>query len=272
MGILKRAPKPRLDPNDEGYRAIEFQFVPDRFIRNVASNWAEKSAFGRDHPVLQYVTQESETYSFRALLFAERTTDTISDKVEALIAAVRANATLKRPPLWTFSWGDFIIDTSVIIESVGGIEYGEPRANDTITGVIADRLYGALLGTGPGQQLRTVQFRMRLKHYEPFGIEIPSLADLDRDTFHHIVRTGDTWEELARLHYKEALKGDLLRRRNPSKEFLVGGQTVDVLKPSRFRGLTPTPYSIPLVRTTAASTMRRELFEDRRKSRVSHVL
>ncbi len=269
LRFRSRVPRPRLDPLDPGYAPIEFQFTPQSFTRGASAVWAEEPGFGRDHPVLQFVAREADTYRFTAMFFAESAANTIHGVVAALLDTVKRDPQLNRPPLWSLTWGDFLVDDSVVVESVGGLEYGDPRPDAGLN--VRDRIGPDRPGTGGGG-LRSVTAQIQLRHYEPFGVEVVSPTDQEHDTFYHRVRTGDTWEGLAAKHYGDARKGEFLRRRNPGKEFLTVGDTVAILRPERFRGLVPTPYSIPLMRTAAAATMRAGHFERLGRPRVKHAL
>jgi hypothetical protein len=215
---------------------------------------------------MQFVAQEGRAYRFRAMLWAETYVDRINETLAALERAVRTDPQLRRPPLWALAWGAFLSDPSVVVESIGNVQYGNPRPSVASTA----GFNGPLTQRQEGAELRSVTLDVSLRHYEPFVMEAISPSDPVRNTFYHRVRHGETYEHLGARYYGDALKGELLRRRNPGREELEAGDIVMIPKPERFRGIVPTPASIPLARTADASRMRAELFESRGGTRVVH--
>ena len=295
----QRLPAPKLIGKEAGDKGvtIAFQFPPDQVSESFGGIWASDAGFGRTHPVLQYAGQESGTYRFTAMFYAETEANEILSQIKALKKAAERDSSLNRPPIWQFVWGDFLADDSVIVESVGEIEYYATRpGSSNFIGVPAnvgmaldakkildsDNFIQGTYKTGQalswhkstargdipteGLQLRAARMSVVLRHYEPFVVEVTDPNARTTNTFYHIVQEGDTWEHLARKYYGDPLKGDLLRRLNPAQLFLEVGQTAVILKPERFRGLAPSPGAIPLARTVAGNRYRASVFDARRRS------
>jgi len=258
-----------LEPLDPGYNTIEFQYVPEQLTRNISSNWGETKAYGRFTPIQQFASGELETIEFTARLFAETILDNIAPRLDALIGAVKPSPKLGRPPIWQFVWGGFL-DEIVIVESIGGINYDDTRSEigGGLPGPISRRLpgYGA-------RGLRSVTLRVVLRkfdNYTPAIITTPSQAK--RDTYFHTIKSGETWETLAHKFYGDAVKGELLRRLNPSMPFLEVGSIVVLVRPQRFRGAVVLPNSIPLRRTPAGIANRHRMFQARGKAKKTYLL
>lgn len=247
---------PKLIPKDPiiGVAPIVFQFDPEGLTENVGGAWSEASTATREHPITQFSSGQARKIVFTARLFAETKVDDVRLKVAVLKQSVKYNSKLGRPPLWIFNWGDFLIDT-VAVESIGGVRYGPLR-------------HGFGIGGGP----KWVVFRITLRHYEEYGVELTDPDAPPADTFYHTVKGRDTWEKIAAHHYGDARYGELLRRENPDKPFLQVGQNVKVLRFERLRGVLISPSSIPLQRTTEGISARNAIFETRGVARVSHVI
>lgn len=295
----QRLPVPKLIGRDLAYQGvtISFQFPPDRIQESFRGVWADEMAFGRDHPVLQYIGHESGMYRFTALFFAETAANEILSQIQALKKAVRRDPALNRPPIWSFIWGDFLLDEAVIVESIGDIEYtgvrpGELGMNGLPSNIgmamnaksilESDNLIEGAYKTAQalswhkpdpqsglptqGLQLRAASVNVTLRHYEPFVVEVTDPNAPAKSGFFHSVKDGDTYEGVAKTHYGDPGKGDLLRRQNPGQLNLIAGQTVVIPHADTMRGMTPTPSSIPLQRSTEGNAFRAAAFEQRRRN------
>ncbi len=294
MNLRNRLPRPKLEPQDPGFATIEFQFVPSKFSESLAAVWAGENTMGRKHPILQYAGQDSQTYNFQMVLFAETGLDDISHTIVALKAAVQQDDKLKRPPIWKLTWGNFLVDDSVVIDRVS-IDYGrvrtEPDIGDVViaaTGIVSGG-FGQLGGLATGKtswdqvearaqthgglsmspsQLRSATVDVQLRHYQPFDVKLST--EKPGNTFYHNAREGDTYELLGRLYFGNPLKGEFLRRMNPDKPWLEPGDEVYIPKPEYFRGYTPSPLSIPLRRTSYGLKARAEIANLRANPLVVH--
>lgn len=254
-------PLPRLDPHPEdpvarGFKPIEFQFQPERLMIQSGNIWGEATAPGGAYPVIQFAGKRSERIRFRTRFWAETGIESIDANVKALEEATEPDDVHGRPPVWVFTWGDFL-QVPVVIETIGGQRVESVRGGLPLVG---------------GAGLRSMSFNIVLRKYVPFDIVETDPGARPADTFHHRVRSGDTWEWIARTRYRAPLKGVLLRRRNPDKPLLTVGEIVDVPRPERLRGVVVTPDSIPLKRVAAAIEARAEVFTARGGSKRSTVI
>lgn len=244
------APRPVLVPVDKGYSRIPFQFVAENVTQAFSAGWAEGNAMNRDNPILQFTHGMQKVLSFEARLFAETNVDTIQPLIEKLEASVTRDPKLGRPPIWIFVWGS-VFDIQCVVESIGGVRYDNIRPDGTFRGATCS---------------------MTLRRYEPFDLEVTDPDARPKDTFYRVVREGDLWEHLAARQYGDALKGELLRRLNPSQPTPVVGKTVLMPDADKFYDVIINPEAAPLARTEDGIALRRTMFAQRAKARVSTVL
>jgi len=262
ISVLGRKPYPRLEPHPDDpvarrYDVIQFQFAPTDLMIDGGVSWGEATMPGGEYPVVQFAGVVGQRIRFHTLFWAETGVESIDGNVKALEAAVGPDREYGRPPIWLFVWDSVMDPVSVVIESIGGQRVENVRGGLPIIG---------------GAGLRGMSFDITLRKYAPFDIVKTDPAARTTDTYRHHVRTGDTWELIARTRYNDPMKGVLLRRRNPDKPLLEIGQIVSVLKPARLRGVSIAPDSIPLRRTAAGIAARDEMFRLRGASKRSTIL
>lgn len=251
--LMSSPPRPTLTPldGDTSIGTIEFQFQPGNPQETVGANWASATAMGRQHPILQYSHGEQQTFTFEARLFARDATENIEDKVQALKDSIAPLSSLKRPPRWDFTWGSVIQHETVVVQSIGGIQYDQIRPDGTLRGAI----------------LNITLLVYRSVDVELSGQPLPS-------TFYGVTKSGDQWEDIALREYGDPIMGDLLRRLNPSLPFpgMDPGKVVKLPPPLTLRDEIIEPNSQPLRRTADSLALRASLFESRSQARESVVL
>lgn len=238
----------RLDQGEPSI--IEFQFQPESFSRTISSNYASGSSMNRAHPIIQFTNGELEEISFSAQWYSRHKNEDIQPYMDAMAAACRRDPNLGRPPIWAFLWGIPLAD-QVVVKSIAPINIESMK---------------------PDGSLRHISFSLTLLRYEQYDIQLTDPNERPHDTFYIVVQTGDTWESLAARQYGDALKGDLLRRLNPARPFLVVGERVKLLDADRFDDVIVTPDSPPLQRTAEGIRVLQNLYVSRSASKVSLVV
>jgi len=244
------------DAGDE----IEGQFEPEDLTEGgIGSKYAEHSALNRKHPIVQFLSGESETVSFSAMLYARDSLigsvgfTAIKHDLDKLKNWARRDEKLGRPPILTFWVGDQHVSMdSCVLETLNGIAYGRPTA----------------LGT-----MRSVRMSISLLKYEPFSLEDESSGE----TRYHRAKTRDYYEMLTYREYGDPAMGDIIRKRHPTKPNI---QTADIIKlPSKdaLRKDKVKPTSIILEtafdkRASPQRARRLAMLESRDRSHVSHVI
>jgi hypothetical protein len=248
----ERRPLPRLTSvefREDFDLDFEFQFVPTSFNVNTGANYAEATTLNRQHPILQWANGRQKTINFEAKLWAHDVGQNIDLRVKQLESTTVRVASLGRPPIFVFTWGREI-NEFVVVESVGNVTIDELREDGSYRGAL---------------------FRLTLKKYTFFDLEVTDPSEPESSTFYRTVKDGDLWESLAQREYRDALKGDLIRRLNPGKPFLDPGDVVALLDRGKVRGVSVQPEAPPLARTPEAIEMREEIFELRNESKTTHI-
>ena len=171
------------------------QFTPQEVTHNLASNVPEAGGFSRANPLVQWVGGSVETISFQARLFSEHSDDrTATQKLETLKELRLPDATLGRPPLTRFFWGEAIPGgMTCFVQSLGGVKYDEIR---------------------PDGSLRGVSLSITLKKFTPFRIQRVLTSPVEQTPV-HTVRNNQTYEMIAQQKWGDPMLGVILRRMNP---------------------------------------------------------
>jgi hypothetical protein len=240
--------------NEENGETIEGQFPAEALTLEVRNNYAEHTSLNRQNPVTQYLNGQADTVTFNSLFHARDFTASskTEDKINKLISWARRDPELGRPPIVTFWTGNGHLEQLSVIDSISGIEYGEP----SITGGI-----------------KQVKFTVKLRQYVEFN-----LGDTEAsDTRYHRSREREYYEMLTYQQYGDPLIGDIIRKRNPATPTLVAGTIVALPSKSGIRTEKVTPTSIPLKTITGRldtpqKLLRASKFDNHNVSYTSHIL
>jgi len=240
--------------NEESGESIEGQFPAEALTLEVGSNWAQHTSLNRSTPVTQFLNGKADTISFQSIFHARDFTaaSKTQDKLETLISWARRDSELGRPPIVTFWVGDGHLEQLSFIDSISGIEYGEPG----ITGGI-----------------KQVKFTIKLRQYVEFNIGDTEATD----TRYHRTREGEYYEMLTYRQYGNPLLGDVIRKRNPKTPTLTTGTVVKLPSIAGIRTEKVEPTSTPLKSVTKREDtpqklLRASKFDSHSGSYTSHVL
>ncbi len=240
--------------NPETFQTIKGQFEPQALTKEVGTNWAEHTALNRINSIAQFLNRRTTTYSFQARLYDESVFSTgDSQTILTLLESwTIPDPKTGRPPILTFWVGSDNQTNDVYIESLSGITFGRPT----------------LLG-----EIRDIALTINLRVYTTFKLT-------DKGTFetrYHRAKVRDYYELLCWDEYGNALLGDIIRKRHPTKPNI---QIADVIKlPSieAIRTETVTQTSIALKtaygkRDTPQKRLRLAMLDARDTPYVSHVI
>lgn len=240
---------------DDGTQ-IEGQFHAQDLTENVSSTWATASTLGFGQPILQFITEDIDTISFTAKVFAKHEgllgTGLLADDVQPMIELItglpKVDPELGRPQIYVFGVGKYV--RTVVVTSVGGIKHDRFRGRD---------------GSHRG-----AIFQISLTRYEPY--DISSLAQAE--SLVTPARTGETYESIARRELGDPLLGEALRRRNPDRLVLQEGDLVHVPRAAILRKevFPLTPQSLFLKNGTAQRQNKIDAFIERGGETPTHVL
>lgn len=240
--------------NEDTKETIEGQFAPTSLSRDVANKWAKHTALGRGKTIIQYLNSQEDNLALQAAFFATDALETsdVEEKLNRLISWAKRDPKLGRPAIVIFWIGDGHLQQKSVIDSISGIQYGEP----TILGAI-----------------REVTFTINLIEFEEFSLNDTELSD----TRFHRARERDYYESLAEREYGQPLLGDVIRKRHPDQANLITGAIVALPSIEAIRTERVTQTSIPLKtaygrKETSQRTLRLGIFNRRNRSFVSHLI
>lgn len=205
--LFKRQAKWRLYDIDHDV-TVEGQFAPLGLTRDVGSNIGETQSLNRQDTIIQWLSGTGESITFDAMLFADNILYSILEQMQALENLTKRDPDLRRPPVCRFTYGREVA-MQCIVESVGGIRYGEAR---------------------PGGKLRSVMFTVSLRKYVPYS---PTATEEPTETVFRPARQNETYEVIAERAYGNAIKGVNLRNYSPSLDIILPvAESVAILEPT----------------------------------------
>jgi len=240
--------------NDDSGEVLEGQFAPKQLTREVANNWAQQTALNRGKTILQYLNSKADTLTLQANFYARSfdKTSEIEERLEKLISWAKRDPELRRPPIVTFWIGDGHLEQRSVIDSIGGITYGEP----TILGAI-----------------REVTFTINMIQYEDFSLDDVELFE----TLFYRTKDRDYYEQMTQRQYGLPMLGDRIRKRNPDKPNVQPGNVVALPTLEAIRTERVEPDSLALStaygrKDTPQRALRIDMFERRNRTATSHIV
>lgn len=210
-------------------------------------------------------------------------TASVLDEIDKLKNFTRPNARLGRLERFLFTYGTEI-EFLVFVQSVGGIKYDEIRSDGTIRGatfqIQLKKISPANLAESAG-----VSLAAGLK--AAFGIlttvagagsalNRAKLINIPGGSLHTTgktvqVKTGMTFESIARAEYGNPLLGDILRRAQPEKADLKAGDKIILVKREEIVQIQVTPQSVAL-RDAPENKLLQEIFLNLRGRKAALVV
>lgn len=247
--LIKFQVKWRLYDIDHG-TTIEGRFAPLGLTQDMGSVLGGTLPLNRQDEIVQWLSGAGESMSFDALVWADDVTVSILSQIQALQNLVKRDPTLRRAPICRFTYGSDI-SFMCIVESLGGIRYGEARIDG---------------------KLRSAMFTISLRKYVPYS---PTAEDsVPTETYYRPTKQAETYELIAKREYGAGIKGVNLRGEFPSLEIVIPpGDIVPVLESNDSRIVAGAqPYSDIFKGLQRDRTVLDETIEARSAKYVSTVL
>lgn len=239
---------------------FQSQFEPEGLTRNVQANYAQHTALNRANPILQFLNKEAETCSFQATLFRQSVAVNNVEEDLALLQSwaepAEGGQGNSKPPVLIFSVGDGFYNLDCVLESLSNITYGGEGGRQTFDGGV-----------------RKVTFTVNLRQYQEFELD----SALISETRYHRAKERDYYELIAQVEYGSAIKGDIIRKRNPDKPNMQLGDRVPFPSIEAIRRDRVEPKSMALStaygkKPTPQKQLRLDMFDRRNRPYVSHII
>lgn len=201
-------------------------FEAEGITANVSANYNETNALNRQYPIMQYISGNSRTVQFSAMMFAKDNSDDIMARLERLCSYCERDTKLKRPPRVLLRVGFTKMSRTSVIESVSNIVYESPRANGSPRGA---------------------RFQVQLRGYRDYKLS----SGAPPESRYAKAKAGEYMELLAQREYGNPLLGDVIRKRHPGIQVLETGVTVKLPSIDAINSVSIAPTSVALKTLTA---------------------
>lgn len=234
---------------------VKGQFHPEDATMDISTAWSEKFGLNREHPIVQFLHGEVETFSFRSRYVATTSAENLENELDNLKGFARVDEALDRPPILEFWFGNGTFSTfrnPCRLTGLSGIRYHRPT------------FFGGL---------RHVEFTVNLREIKEFTLEGPAVGN----TRFHRAKDADYYEGLAEREYGNPLLGDAVRKIHPELPNIQVGDTIELPTASKLRKVKITQTSIPLQdgfnrQESPQRTLRLQEFERHNRVKVSHTI
>jgi len=121
--------------------------------------------------------------------------------------------------------------------------------------------------------VRKITFTVNLKQYQEFALDSQGIFE----TRYHIAKDRDYYELIAQREYGDALKGDIIRKRNPDKPNMQVADRIPFPSIEAIRSVRVEQKSLALSsdygkKLTAQKANRLDMFDRRNRPFVSHTI
>lgn len=239
--------------NLEDGSELEGQFPAEDPVLNLSNAYGQHITLNRENPIIQYLHGDADTFSFVARFYAMHGADNMPTKQSrTLMGWKQRDPTLARPPRVALTIGNIIPFPEAVITGLGNIAFSEPK---------------------PDGDVREVSMRVDLLRYTKYSLS----TEPEPETRYHRARTGDYYELLGWLEYRDPMLGVIIRRRHPEQTELAEGDIVKLPSFGALRGSIVKPASIPFFKAysskdTATRRLRIQTFEEHDKDYVSAII
>lgn len=243
------------------------QFEAEGVTRDIGVSYSSVTSLNREDPIRMFVSRDAETIQFKMTLhkyFAQQglpvegpfgfegTLGTNpADILETLEKWTRIDTNLRRPPILQLSFSNFYTET-VTLDAISGLKYEGPDLAGAFRGCTA-----------------VLQFT----RFTPFAIT----DKRETNTRFHRVVERQTYEDLARIEYRNPIYGDVIRKQNPTKQLLKTGDIIALpsIEAVSEAIIAPTSTTFKTAfrgRETPQRARRLEAMETRSRTKVSYVI
>jgi hypothetical protein len=239
--------------NEDTGDVLEGQYAPEGLTLNIQNNYARHTSLNRSKVITQYLNGSADQVSFQGQFFAETMVDfnQVEKKTQMLIDMARRDPDLGRPPIVTFWVGNSFLEQQSTIDSLN-LGFGRPA----ITG-----------------DLKDLVFSITLSRYDEYSLKDNEIFE----TRYHRTRAGEYFELMAQREYGNALIGDVIRKRHPTKPNPGPGEVIKLPSIEAIRADRVQPSSAALDtaydrKDTAQRRNRIDLFRKRNVATWSHII
>lgn len=233
---------------------FQSQFEAEGLTLDVKANYGKHTSLSRFKPVIQFLNKEADTVSFQATLYRQNVIEnTVEEDFALLKSWVQQDELARsRPPILLFWVGDSHFSIQCVLEGLTGVTYHRPT-----------------MGGG----VRRIDFTVNLLEYEEYSLD----DSANFETLYYRAKDRDYYELIAQRLYGSPLKGDVIRKRNPSKPHMQIGDQIPFPNVTAIRKDVVEPKSIALStafgkKITPQKANRIDMFDRRNKTYVSHIL
>ena len=248
-------------------------FIAENQSESVGSRLDEQGSLNKPKPNFQWLGGEAEAFQFQSRIWARDSFTSVKPQIELLKSMARRNKDLRRAPIFLFTSGTEIGFTCF----VKGVqfEYDEHKADGSIQGAVVsiglqkiDDTIVQAAATSLAAQIKQAAGIVaaaagigsivgRIKNIAGFSVHT-----LGRDV---TVKSGETFESIAKREYGSALIGDILRRAQPDKFDLKVGDKIFLIEPSEARQIRVTQQSVSQKDTVVNQQLKNDFFELRNR-------
>lgn len=240
--------------NEDTKQTIQGQFEPEDLTQNIGANYSDIGVLNKQDPIVQFISGELETVSFRATLFnRDELIGNAEKDLEVLKLWTKRDSKLGRPPILSFWVGKgFVNLTRCVLKGLGGISFMKP----TLTG-----------------SMKAASLSITLWKYTPYSLDVP----LPGETRYHVSKRGDYYEWITLREYGSTALGDVIRKRHPDKPNVQIGDIIKLPSIEVIRTERVEPKSIPLRDSFKRGDypqriLRIQEFERHNTTYVSHII
>lgn len=263
-----------LEGIDQGFQlTFKGEFVAEDQQEDVGSNLGETNTINKEKPNYQWLSGEGDNFTFRSRIFARDSFKNVKQEVELLKSFAKRDPSLKRAPRCLFSSGTEIGFTC-FVQSVR-LRYDELRSDGSLRGAVVDVTLKPIDSTVTENAATSLQSQIKfaagvvaataqIKQVAKGLINIPG-ASLHTIGRKYTANYGDTFEEVAKREYGNALVGDVLRRAQPELEPLQPNNKVTLVESAEIVQITVTPQSVALKNTPKNLELRKTKFSARNR-------
>lgn len=239
--------------NQTTFQIMQGQFEPVNMSKNVKPNWVGHTALNRANEILQFLNQSADTVSFDIVLYDRDSVFSNAEEDYYLLESWAKPDEIygNRPPVLTFWVGTGWEMMDCVIESLSP-KFGRPT------------WFG---------NIRSVQASITLRKYTAFDLESKAAGE----TRYHRAAVRDYYEMLTQKEYGNPMLGDVIRKRHPTKPNVQTGDVIKLPSIEAIRKDKVETKSVALQtaygkKQTPQRDLRREMFERRNRTYVSHVI
>lgn len=172
-----------------------YPVMEDGLSVSIGGILAEQPRFGFQDPITQWVGGKTRVVTFRSMLYAVDTSETIVAKFKQIEKLAVKDKTLGRGPICIFTLGSgSLFSETVLVESV---DVDVPPIR-------------------PDGEPRQIIVSFVLKRYKPFSLTQIDPTKSAKESYFLVATAAEaTYEAIAKRFYGNPLLGDRLRKRHP---------------------------------------------------------